>query len=196
MKKIIAILIFTAALFSFTQAEIDGYITLFEQSNNAKYFKYGKTYYFETFDSKKELLAGNEYYVRYRRYGWGRVDTSYYRKGADNYYRINKKTLEETIALPLNPKLGDKWLENDESWSYEVIAEGEHFKTPAKKYKNCIKVYSKQLTNKDKSRNAEYFLYYSPKYGYVGNVDANDNILSYLNEVKLNAKEGDKIGGK
>lgn len=196
MKQTLRILILSVAMFSFTQIEMDGYISLFENSSSAKYFKYGKSYYFESFDNNKEIIADKEYYVKYRKYGWGDVDTTYYRKGTNNYYHINKKSLEESIVLPVNPKLGDNWTENDKSWSYEVIAENQKFKTPKKKYKNCIKVHCKQLTSKDKEKSKEYFLYYSSKFGYVGNVDSRGKILSYLREVKLNAKEGDKIGGK
>ena len=196
MKKAIGIIILSTTIFSFTQMKMDGYISLFENSSSAKYYKYGKSYYFESFDNNKEIIADKEYYVKYRKYGWGDIDTTYYRKGTYNYYHIDKKTLEESIVLPVNPKLGDKWMENDKSWSYEVMAEKQKFKTPVKKYKNCIKVHSKQLTNKDKEKSKEYFLYYSPEFGYVGNVDSRGKILSYLSEIKLNAKEGDKIGGK
>ena len=196
MKKIIGILSLSLALFSFTYYNLSGYVTLFENSNSAKYFKYGKSHYFEFFDNKKEIISGKEYYVNYRKYSWGDIDTTYFRKGVKYYYHINKKTLDESIVLPVNPKLGDDWLENDNSWSYEIIAEDQKFKTPAKKYKNCVKVHCKQLINKDKEKSKEYFLFYSPKFGYVGNVDVEGNILSYLSEVKLNAKEGDKIGGK
>ena len=196
MKKIIGILILSVIIFSFNYIKINGFISLFENSNSAKYYKYGKNHYFEYFDNNKETIANKEYYIKYRRYSWGNVDTTYLRKGTDNYYHIDKKTLEESIVLPVNPKLGDKWMENDLSWSYEVIAEGQNFKTPAKKYKNCIKVNCKQLTNRDKGKSKEYFLYYSDKFGYIGNVDSKGKILSYLSEVKLNAKEGEKIGGK
>ncbi|WP_156033121.1 hypothetical protein [Sediminibacter sp. Hel_I_10] len=196
MKKIIGILILSITMFSFTQIKMDGYISLFENSSSAKYYKYGKSYYFESFDNNKEIIADKEYYVKYRKYGWGDVDTTYYRKGTENYYHIDKKTLEESIVLPVNPKLGDKWTENDKSWSYEVIAEDKKFKTPAKKYINCITVNCKQLTNRNKEKAKEYVLYYSPEFGYVGNVDSKGKILSYLSEVKLNAKEGEKIGGK
>ncbi|WP_417291079.1 hypothetical protein [Corallibacter sp.] len=196
MKKIIGILILSVIMLSFTQIKMNGYISLFENSSSAKYYKYGKSYYFEFFDNNKEIIADKEYYVRYRKYGWGDIDTTYYRKGTENYYHIDKKTLEESIILPVNPKLGDKWTENDKSWSYEVIAEGQKFKTPAKKYKNCIKVNCKQLINNNKEKSKEYFLYYSPEFGYVGNVNSKGKILSYLSEIKLNAKEGEKIGGK
>jgi hypothetical protein len=194
MKKYIGILILSLILFSFTN--LNGYITLFENSNSAKYYKYGKSHYFEFFDKKKETINGKKYYVKHRKYSWGDTKTTYYRKGIENYYHIDKKTLEESIVLPVNPKLGDNWLENDKSWSYEVIAVSQKFKTRVKKYKNCIKVHCKQLTNRDKGKSKEYFLFYSPEYGYVGNTDSKGKILSYLSEVRLNAKEGEKIGGK
>ncbi|QNK77957.1 hypothetical protein H7F37_02390 [Winogradskyella sp. PAMC22761] len=194
MKKIIPIIILAVLLVAFKDQELKGYITLFEDGSSAKYYKYGDSHYFESFANNKETIGDKEYYVRYRKYGWGTVDTTYYRKGSENYYHINKKTLEESIILPVNPKVGDQWLEHDNSWSYEVIADQQKFKTPANKYKNCIKVRCKQLTNKDKRKNKEYLLYYSPEFGFVGNVDSKGKILSYLSDVKLNAKEGEVIG--
>jgi len=196
MKEIVGVLILSVTMFSFTQVEMDGYISLFENSSSAKYFEYGESYYFEFFDDDKQIVVDKEYYVKYRKYGWGAVDTIYCRKGIDNYYHIDKNTLEESVVLPVNPKIGDKWTENDKSWSYEVIAVEQKFKTATKKYKNCIKVHCEQLTNRDKGKDGEYFLYYSPEFGYVGNVDSQGKILSYLSEVKLSAKEGDKIGGE
>ncbi|MBL1233541.1 MAG: hypothetical protein P1U44_01920 [Vicingaceae bacterium] len=196
MRKIIGIIILSITLLSFTYMKFSGYITLFENSNSAKYYKYGKSYYIEFFNNDKEVIGEKEYFVKYRKYSWGDIDTNYYRKGVDNYYHIDKKTLKESIILPINPKLGDNWMENDKSWSYEVVADNQKFKTPIKKYKNCIKVHCKQLTNKDKEKSNEYFLFYSPKFGFVGNVDSKDKILSYLSEVKLNAVEGEKIGEK
>jgi len=196
MKKKIGILLLSMTLLSFTYMEVSGYISLFENSSSAKYYKYGRGYYFEYFDNDKETIGEKEYYVRYRKYSSGSIDTTYYRKGKDNYLHINKKTLEESIVLPVNPKIGDKWMENDKSWSYEVIESGQKFKTPSKNYKGCIKVHCKQLTNRDKQKSKEYFLYYSPKFGYVGNVNSKGKTLSYLSEIKLNAKEGESIGGK
>ncbi|WP_435625691.1 hypothetical protein [Flagellimonas sp.] len=189
------LLLFLWVLSSFIQQEINGYITLFEDSSSAKYYRYGKTNYFEYFDNQKENFDGNTYYVRYRKYGWGDVDTTYYRKGKDFYFHFDKKTSMESKLMPVQPRLGDKWEESDGSWSYEVIETNKKFKTPKKKYMDCVKVHCLQLTNKNKEKSKEYFLFYSPKYGYVGNTDADGNVLSYLSQVKLNAKTGDKMTG-
>ncbi len=196
MKKIVIVLFISVILCSFTYCSINGYITLFEDSSSAKYFKYGKSHYFEYFDNEKETLNSKQYYVCYRTYGWGDVDTTYYRKDDVNYYHFDKKTMSESVSLPISPKLGDKWFESDKSWSYEVISVDEKFKTPAKKYKNCVKVHCLQLTNKNKEKSKEYFLFYSPEFGYVGNVNSQGKVLSYLSQVKLNAKEGEIIGKK
>lgn len=196
MKNIGIVLITSIIMLSFTNTELNGYITLFDSADNAKYYAYGKSHYFEYFDNKKKTISEKKYHIKYRKYSWGDIDTTFIRKGKSNYYHIDKKTLKESIILPVAPKIGDKWLENDKSWSYEVIAEQQKFKTPKKKYTNCIKVHCKQLTNRDKQKNKEYYLFYSPEYGYIGNVDAKGKTLSYLSDIKLNAKEGDKLGGK
>ncbi|MEP2278833.1 hypothetical protein [Maribacter sp.] len=196
MRKIIGILILAATLYSFTQMKMSDYITLFDDSSSGKYYKYGESFYFESFDNNKEVINEHEYFIKYRKYGWGDIDTTYYRKGTDYYYHINRYTFEESIVLPTNPKVGDSWMENDQSWSYEIISDRQKFKTPAKKYINCIKVHCKQLTNRDKKKNQEYFLFYSPEFGFVGNVDSKGKTLSYLSEIKLNAREGEKIGGR
>ena len=195
MKKTILLSLLAFSLFSFTFHSF-GYMTLFENANSAKYFKYGKHHYIEYFDNDKATFNDLEYYVRYRKYSWGDIDTAYYRKAQTNYYHFDSKNMTESISLPVEPKLGDKWFEADESWSYEVVETDQKFKTPAKKYKNCVKVHCVQITNKNKEKSSEYYLYYSPQYGYVGNVDGRGNILSYLSEMKVDAKEGDVIGEK
>ncbi|WFO17107.1 hypothetical protein M601_005055 [Cellulophaga baltica 4] len=123
MKNIGIVLITSIVLLSFTKTKLNGYITLFDSADNAKYYTYGKSHYFEYFDNKKKTIAGKKYHIKYRKYSWGNIDTTFIRKGKSSYYHIDKKTLEESIILPVTPKLGDKWLENDKSWSYEVIAE-------------------------------------------------------------------------
>lgn len=196
MKKNLKLILILLIVSSFAQQKMNGFITLFENPSSAKYYRYGKTNYFEYFDKQKKNFNGNEYYVRYRKYGWGDVDTTYYRKGSDFYFHFDKETNLESKLLPINPKLGDKWSESDGSWSYEVILVGQRFKTPKKKYQNCIKVHCRQITNRNKEKSKEYFLFYSPKYGYVGNTNQNGKVLSYLSQVKLDAKTGEKMSGK
>ncbi|MEM8508459.1 MAG: hypothetical protein AAF717_11545 [Bacteroidota bacterium] len=193
--KIALIPIVTISLSLTEQQKIEGYIRLFEDASSAKYFTYGKTNYYEYFSNEKETINGTEYYVRFRKYGWGKVDTTYYRKGERYYLHFNKKVNQESKLLPLEPRKGDTWTESDNSWSYEVIAIEQKFKTLKEKYANCIKVHCVQLTGRDKEKSKEYFLYYSPKYGYFGNTDGEGKVLSYLSDFKLNAKTGDKLGG-
>ncbi|RED42998.1 hypothetical protein DFQ10_107186 [Winogradskyella eximia] len=97
MKKIIIILVCSFSLLSFTYNELDGYITLFENANSGKYFKYGKSHYFEFFAKDKELINNQQYYVKYRRYSWGDVDTTYYRKGKTYYYHIVRCNTEKQL---------------------------------------------------------------------------------------------------
>ena len=195
MKKIILgfILIITM---SFCLLEDNNYYLLFEKANNIKLYKYGKHYYYEYFMDEKKEINGNLYYVEIRKYSFGDIDTTFIRKSDINYLQFNRKTNSESILLPLIPKKGDNWLENDGSWKYEVIEENATFKTPNKNYENCILVKCKQLTSRDSDKNEDYLLYYSKDFGFVGNVDNEKNVLSYLKEIKLNTKKGDKISTK
>ena len=195
MKKIILAFILVITM-SFCFLEDNNYYLLFDNANNIKLFKYGKHYYYEYFTDEKKEINGNLYYVEIRKYSFGDVDTTYIRKSDINYLQFNRKTNSESILLPLIPKKGDNWLENDGSWKYEVIEENATFKTPNKNYENCILVKCKQLTSRDSEKNEEYLLYYSKDFGFVGNVDKEKNVLSYLNEIKLNTKKGDKISTK
>ena len=195
MKKIILAFILVITM-SFCFLEDNNYYLLFDNANNIKLFKYGKHYYYEYFTDEKKEINGNLYYVEIRKYSFGDVDTTYIRKSDINYLQFNRKTNSESILLPLIPKKGDNWLENDGSWKYEVIEEKATFKTPNKTYENCILVKCKQLTSRDSEKNEEYLLYYSKDFGFVGNVDKEKNVLSYLNEIKLNTKKGDKISTK
>lgn len=195
--KYIKLLIFLCSTFIYAQDK--KFVTLYESTNNAKYYKYtgkGKAYYFEYFDNAKKKIGNQNYYIRYRTYSSGRIDTTYFRKGEKNYYHLNLKTNKESIVLPVEPKLNDTWFESDKSWSYKVIAVNEKFKTPYRKFKGCVKVNCKQILDRDKHKAKEYFLYYDPQFGYVGNVNSRGKILSYLSEQKLNAKEGEVIGNK
>ncbi|MFL9829495.1 hypothetical protein ABS764_01400 [Flavobacterium sp. ST-87] len=195
MRKIILgfILIFTM---SFSFINDSSYYILFEKANNIKLYKYGKDYFYEYFMDEKKEINGNLYYVEIRKYSFGDIDTTYIRKSDTNYLQFNRKTNAESILLPLEPKIGDNWIENDGSWKYEVIEENKTFNTPNRNYEDCILVSCKQLTNRDLNKNEEYLLYYSKEFGFVGNVDKEKNILSFLKELKLNTKKGDKISVK
>ncbi|WP_269226721.1 hypothetical protein [Flavobacterium eburneipallidum] len=195
MKKIILIAgIF--ALMSFSLIGNDNYVLLFEKSNNIKVFKYGKKYFYEYFLDEKKEINGNDYYVEIRKYSWGEIDTTYIRKTEFNYLQFNSKTKSESVLLPIQPKVGDNWIENDGSWKYEVIESGVSFKTPKRNYYDCILVSCKQITNRDSDKSEEYLLYYSKEFGFVGNVDNENNVLSFLNELKLNTQKEDKINVK
>jgi hypothetical protein len=192
MKKIILLFIIVSTM-SFSLINDNNYYLLFEKANNIKFFKYGKHYYYEYFMDEKKEINGNLYYVEIRKYSFGDIDTTYIRKSDVNYLQFNRITNSESILLPTNPKIGDNWLENDGSWKYEVIEEKATFETSNKNYDDCILVKCKQLTNRDSNKNEEYLLYYSKESGFVGNVDKEKNILSFLKEIKLNTVKGEKI---
>lgn len=192
MKKIVFLFVIVTAM-SFSLLNENNYYLLFEKNNSIKFFKYGKYYYYEIFLNKKKEINGNLYYVEIRKFSFGDIDTTYIRKSDVNYMQFNRITNAESILIPINPKIGDIWFENDQSWKYEVIEEKVNFQTPNKKFVDCVLIRCKQLTNRDSNKEEVYFLYYSPKFGFVGSVDKNKKIVSYLKEIKLNTKKGDYI---
>ncbi len=59
------LLLLIATIFlSFTASQENDYFTLFESSNNIKYFKYGKNSYHEFFLNDKEKINGKDYLLK------------------------------------------------------------------------------------------------------------------------------------
>ena len=200
MRSILAISTILAVLFinETSAQQVDNsneYMITSGNQQSASYFDYGKHSYVEYFQNNKKEIKGHEYSVLIRRYSWGKNDTTYYRVDEHNYLHFNQKTQSESIVLPRVPKKNYTWYENDSSWVYKILETDQKFKTPAKKYRNCVLVKANQLTNRDPEKFSEYYLYYSKGIGYVGNSDNKGNILSYLKEIVVDAKEGTKIGG-
>lgn len=194
--KTITILSFFVLLtsISFGQTKnADNYLTFYEESNTAKYFKMGNSAYLDYYLADKVKFGDHEYYARIRKYSWGKTDTSYFREDDQNYLHFDLKTNSESVVLPKQVELGQKWFEADSSWSYEIIGIDEKLETPAKKYKGLIVVECVQLTGRDKLKSKVYHMYYAEGLGMVGSVN-NGQLTSYLSEVKKGAKEGEKIG--
>ncbi len=189
--KILSIFLFLTNI-SFGQTKnADNYLTFYEESNTAKYFKMGNSTYLDYFLKVKVKFGDNEYYARIRKYSWGKTDTSYFREGEKNYFHFDPKTNSESVVLPKQIKLGQKWFEADSSWSYEIIGIDEKLETPLKKYKGLIVIECIQLTSRDKLKSKVYHLYYAEGLGMIGSVN-NGQLTSYLAELKVNAKGGEK----
>lgn len=179
---------------SFAQTKnADNYLPFYDKPNTAKYFKTGNNYYLDYFLSDKYKFGEYEYYAKIRMYSWGDTDTTYYREDDQNYYHFDPKVDRESIVLPKTITMGQKWLEADSSWSYEIIGIEEKLQTPVKKYKGLIVIECIQLTGRDKNKSKVYHLYYAKGLGFIGSVN-NGDLRSYLAEVKKNAKDGEIIG--
>lgn len=171
----------------------EGYMPLNEGPNTAKYFKSSNSAYLDYYLDKMVKLGDHEYYAKVRTYSWGKTDTTYFREDNQNYYHFDPKTNSESVVLPKQIELGQKWFEADSSWSYEVIGINEKLKTPYKKHKGLIVIECVQLTDRDKQKRKNYHLYFAKGLGLVGSLN-DGKLTSYLAEVKRDAKEGDKIG--
>ncbi len=172
---------------------VDNYIVYFEQPNSAKVYKMGSHSYLDYYLSDKVKFGDKNYFVSNRIYSWGKRDTSYFRDDEKNYYSFDPQTNLESVVLPKEVTVGQKWLEADSSWSYKIIGIDKRLITPAKKYKELIVIECIQLTNRDKAKSKEYHLYYAKGIGMVGSVN-NGKLTSYLSEIKKNAKDGEQTG--
>lgn len=171
----------------------DNYFPLFESASTAKYFKMGNSSYLDYFLDKKIQFGENEYNVRIRKYSWGVIDTAYFREDDKYYYHYYPKVNKESIFLPKIVSIGQKWLEEDKSWSYEIIGIDEKLETPKEKYKDLVVVECYQITDRDKDKSKVYHMYYARDIGMVGSVN-NGKLTSYLSEIKKNSKKGETIG--
>ncbi len=147
--KTITILSFLTLLTSISfgqKKNASNYLTFYEDANTTKYFKMGNSTYLDYYLADKVKFRIYEYYVRIRKYSWGDTDTSYFREDDQNYYHFDPKVNSESIVMPKEIIQGQKWLEADSSWSYEVIGIDEKLSTPAKNYKGLIVIECVQLT--------------------------------------------------
>ncbi len=153
----------------------------------------GVNAYLDYYVKEKVRIEDNDYYLRIRRYSWGTIDTAYFRQDSSNYYHYGQRTKNESVVLPKNIVMGQKWFEADSSWSYQVIGIDEKLSTPAKKYKGLIVIECLQLTDMDKHKQKAYHIYYAKDIGMVASVN-DGKVSSYLAEIKINAKDGATIG--
>lgn len=180
--------------FGFSQTkDANNYIVFFENSNSANYYRMEDGAYLDYYLPNKVKFGDHEYYVRVRKYSWGSVDTAYFRENDHYYLHYDPKTQKESVVLPKQVELGQKWLEADSSWSYEIIGFDKKLKTPAKTYKGLIVVECIQLTNRDKLKDKVYHLYFAKGLGLVASARY-EELTSYLSIVKIGAKEGETIG--
>ena len=169
------------------------YLVFYEQVNTAKLYKSVNSTYLDYYLEDKVKFGENDYYAKIRKYSWGKTDTSYYREDDMNYYHFDPKVNSESVVLPKEIVMGQKWFEADGSLSYQVIGIDEELETPTKKYNRLIVLECKQLKDRDKQKSKVYHLYYSKGLGLVGSMN-NMQLTSYLADVKKKAKEGEKIG--
>ncbi|MBL7788767.1 MAG: hypothetical protein JNL75_02905 [Chitinophagales bacterium] len=195
MKRntILSILIIVINICLGQTKDANNYIIFYEESNTAMYFKMGNSAHLDYYLPDKVKFGEFEYYAKIRHYTWGKIDTTYYREDDENYYHYDHRINKESIVLPKKVTLGQKWLEADSSWCYEIIGIDKQLQTPARNYEDLIVIECIQLTGRDKLKSKEYHLHYANGIGLIGS-ETNGKLTSYLAEVKKSAKEGEKIG--
>jgi len=166
------------------------YSPLRDPYNTAKFFATENGAFVDYFLPNTFKIGTFEYDARVRSYYSGQKDTAYLREDALNYYSMDLQLNKESILLPKQVTVGQKWFEADSSWSYEILDINKTYKTPAKTYKNLVEVLCTQLTGRDKNKSQVYHLFYAEKLGFVGSVSSR-NYKCYLAKTKKNPKIGE-----
>src|SRR5690554_6789836 len=140
MKYLIIISFLMFSVLSVGQISSQNYLSLFDHSTTAKYYKMRGASYIDYFLDEKVTINGQDYFARIRNYSWDKADTAYFREDAHNYYHYDLETKSESVVLPKEVEIGDMWYESDSSWSYEVVGIDEILETPEKNYENSLVV--------------------------------------------------------
>ncbi len=172
----------------------ENYIISQEELSSGKFFKMvGDHSYMDFYLPEKVKFGDNEYHARVRLYSWLSADTAYFRENENSYLHFDSKTNRESVVLPKEVEVGQKWFEADSSWSYEIIGIDEVLETPEKTYRGLIVIECLQVTGRDKHKSAKYHLHYAKGIGLVGSI-TNGRLNSYLSEVVKDPEKGDMIG--
>ena len=176
-----------AGLSSFTVGSVQDYLVVKDDQESIRHYKQGKYMATERALNETKTFYGKEYFLKIKEYSWGKTETTYYRKGAENFYVYNEKLAQEYIALPINPKIGEVWYSGNNGIKYEVIEMIEKFKTPSKKFKAVVKVKSEVLRSfNSHEKGTVNFQFYAKGYGQVAITTAEGEYISYLTEVVVN----------
>lgn len=171
-----------AAIAQSKSAEL--FLPLRSDNKTAHYFNMSNgADYLDFFLNEKTAINGKTYHVRVRLYSWGVNDTTFMRADEVAFYSLNRSKKLESVLLPKQVVVGQKWMEADGTWDYEIMSINGDLKTPAKKYKGLIIVSAVQRKQKDPEKQPAYLLYYDENTGLVAS--SNDGVLgSYLAEIK------------
>ena len=154
------------------------------KGNVSKHFKTSTNEYWDYFSNNVKTLDEKLYYPRVRKYSWGKIDSAFYREDSIGYYHFDPKVKKESLVFPKIVTLGQKWLEADSSWSYEIISVNKELTTPTNKYKDLVVIECVQLTNRDKQKSKIYHIYYAKNLGMVASGNY-VGLKSYLADIKF-----------
>lgn len=128
----------------------------------------------------------NKYYARVRIYNSANIDTFYYRDTEMGLVYVDTKSFKETIEMPANPKVGDKWRENS-NWVYEVKSINATLKTPLKEFTNLVEIECTQTTGETKNKFRKYNNFFAEGIGKVGSV-VDGTLITYIDLEKSKLK--------
>ncbi len=160
------------------------YFVISDDPTVAKYFDMGRGSFVDYYLPEKRKGQGNEYSVRVRKYSWGAADTSYYREDANYFYSYYPEAKMESVLLPKQVHLGQKWFETMGSWSYEVVALDKTLNYFDREYKDLIEVLCTRLIeNEATKKKMSYTMFYAKDHGLVASL-SEGRMISYFIELK------------
>lgn len=144
-------------------------------------YRLGELAFLDVFSQAMQPINGADYFVRIRKYSTGAYDTAYYRAKADGFYRgipLPNGGLRESLVLPRRVFTGQRWLEGDSSWSYQITSTNSSLTTPVARYKGLIEITTTPVNAADKNAKANR-MYFAQGIGLVA-YTVEGKIAAYL----------------
>jgi len=102
----------------------------------------------------------------------------YYRLDSGNVYVTQEGQRNESLFLPLNPKIGQTWFSNDNGWRNTVVDLNASLTIPMGKFRSLLKIQEFDLELPEDT--ATYFSYYKNGLGLVARTRNGKIITEYL----------------
>lgn len=149
-------------------------------------YRLGDMAFLDLFSDKGLQVNGVEYIMRIRKYSTGTFDTALYRVGSEGLFRAvplaNGRGVRESLVLPRRVYVGQKWMEGDSSWSYQVTGTNRSLTTPTATYEKLIEITATPLKGGEGNAKPSR-IYFAPEIGMVA-YTVDGKIAAYLRSMR------------